>query len=79
MTKQDLHAKIQTVLERCNLDEKIESILNHVDVDNLPQNDVRTAKNVLIAVLQHSADQIDALGSRKNWNQVNEFKQMIKL
>ena len=79
MTKQDLHTKIQTVLERCNLDAKIESILNHVDVDNLPQDDVRTAKNVLIAVLQHSSDQIDALGSRKNWNQVNEFKQMIKL
>ena len=78
MTKQDLHAKIQTVLERCNLDAKIEVILSHVDTDNVPQNDVRTAKNVLIAVLQHSAEQIDALGSRKNWNQVNEFKQILR-
>lgn len=77
MTKQDLHTKIKTILERCNLDAKIESIMNHVDVDNMPQDDLRTAKNVLIAVLQHSADQIDALGSRKNWNQVNEFKNLI--
>lgn len=79
MTKKDLKDKVKDLLDRTSLEEKINTIIDNINIDNIKTTDIRTSKNILIAVLQHSTDRLQPLDSRKDYNEIMSLRKLITI
>lgn len=80
MTATELKNKVNEVLILLNTSKKIDKILKSgsIDFESIPQDDYRTAKNILIAVLEDSAEEISPLTDiKKHKAEIKNIKLFI--
>lgn len=80
MIATELKNKVNEVFVLLNTSQKIDKILKSgcIDVESIPQDDYRTAKNILIAILENSAEEISPLTDiKKHKAEIKNIKLFI--
>lgn len=80
MTATELKNKVNEVFVLLNTSQKIDNILKSgcIDIESIPEDDYRTAKNILIAVLEDSAEGLSPLiDIKKHKEEIKKIKLFI--
>lgn len=80
MERHELKNMVKEVLTLFNFNKMIDKAINSsaLDIDNLEHGDYRTAKNIVIAILENAADDLRPLSDRKkNESEIKNLKYFI--